>query len=125
MTDHPHVMRSPIDGRLLYRDVRPQTIAFGGKSVVVELPGYYPVGAGEGVHLAEDMAVSDAAILRIREELAREKAAKKKRVVEPNREPRSVDGTVLPLAPRKRVGAAKVDQSLQITHPSSSRNDGK
>lgn len=77
MTDQPRTMLSPIDGRLLERGIRPQTISFGGKSVVVDLPGYYPVGDDEGIHTLEDLAVSDAALLRIREELAQEKAARK------------------------------------------------
>lgn len=77
MTDQPRTMVSPLDGRLLERGVRRHTIAFGGKSVDIDLPGYYPEGDDEGIHTAEDMKVSDAAVLRIREELAQEKAARK------------------------------------------------
>lgn len=70
MIDRPHTLRSPIDGRILHRDVRPSTVSFGGRTVVIDLPGYYPVGAGEGFHYPEDLEVSDRALAQIKAECA-------------------------------------------------------
>jgi hypothetical protein len=47
--------------------VRPFTVAYKGESVVVDLPGYYPTGDGEGVHLGKDMAIVDQALRGLKE----------------------------------------------------------
>jgi HTH-type transcriptional regulator/antitoxin MqsA len=63
----PETMISPETGETLTRGVRPFTVAYKGESVVVDLPGYYPAGEGEGVHIGEDMAVVDQALRGLKE----------------------------------------------------------
>jgi HTH-type transcriptional regulator/antitoxin MqsA len=63
----PETMVSPETGETLRRGVRPFTVAYKGESVVVDLPGYYPAGEGEGVHIGEDMAVVDLALRGLKE----------------------------------------------------------
>jgi HTH-type transcriptional regulator/antitoxin MqsA len=58
----PETMISPETGETLTRGVRLFTVAYKGESVVVDLPGYYPSGEGEGVHIGKDMAVVDQAL---------------------------------------------------------------
>ncbi|MGJ0510059.1 MAG: hypothetical protein ACR652_23645 [Methylocystis sp.] len=58
----PETMISPESGKTQTRGVRPFTVAYKGESVVVDLPGYYPSGEGEGVHIGKDMAVVDQAL---------------------------------------------------------------
>lgn len=55
-------MISPETGEVLRRDVRPFLVAYQGRSLEVALPGYYPDGPGDGVHVGGDMAVTDAAL---------------------------------------------------------------
>jgi len=62
-------MISPETGQTLRRDVRPFTVTYKGKSVTVELPGYYPEGGNEGIHVGDDMAVTDAALRALKEEI--------------------------------------------------------
>ena len=63
----PETIISPETGETLTRGVRPFTVAYKGESVVVDLPGYYPAGEGEGVHIGEDMAVVDQALRGLKE----------------------------------------------------------
>jgi HTH-type transcriptional regulator / antitoxin MqsA len=63
----PETMMSPETGETLTRGVRPFMVAYKGESVVVDLPGYYPAGDGEGVHIGEDMAVVDQSLRRLKE----------------------------------------------------------
>jgi HTH-type transcriptional regulator/antitoxin MqsA len=63
----PTTMISPDTGEVLIRGVRPFTVAYKGRSRVVDLPGYYPEGEGEGVHVGDDMAVVDAALRELKE----------------------------------------------------------
>jgi len=58
---------SPETGELLYRDTRPFKVSYKGESITVDLPGYYPVGGGEGVHVGDDMAVVDQALRALKE----------------------------------------------------------
>lgn len=51
------------------RGVRPFVVAYKGKSLTVELPGYYPENGDDGVHVGDDMAVSDAALRALKEEV--------------------------------------------------------
>lgn len=51
--DLPATMVEP-DGTVLTRGVRPFVVRFGGQERVVDLPGYYPAGDGEGVHIGAD-----------------------------------------------------------------------
>ena len=63
----PKTMISPESGETLTRGVRPFTVAYKGESVVVDLPGYYPAGEGEGVHIGEDVVVVDQALRGLKE----------------------------------------------------------
>jgi len=65
----PETMVSPETGETLRRGVRPFVVAYKGKSITVELPGYYPQNGDDGVHVGDDMAVSDAALRALKEEV--------------------------------------------------------
>lgn len=65
---HRHdVMIAPDTGEILRRDVRPFTVHYKGESLTVDLPGYYPAGNGEGVHVGDDMKVTDDALRLLKE----------------------------------------------------------
>lgn len=67
--DLPDTIISPETGEMLRRGVRPFLVAYKGKSITVELPGYYPGDGAEGVHVGDDMAVTDAALRALKEEI--------------------------------------------------------
>jgi HTH-type transcriptional regulator / antitoxin MqsA len=58
----PASMTVPETGVTLTRDVRSFVVAYKSEGITVELPGYYPAGAGEGVHVGNDMLVVDEAL---------------------------------------------------------------
>lgn len=62
-------MVSPETGETLRRGVRPFLVTYKGKSVTVELPGYYPENGADGIHVGDDMAVTDAALRSLKEEI--------------------------------------------------------
>lgn len=63
----PDTMPSPDTGGTLTRGVRPFTVTYKGRTVTVDLPGYYPAGDGEGVHIGDDMAAVDRAMRQLKE----------------------------------------------------------
>src|SRR4051812_970476 len=65
----PETMASPATGEMLTRGTRPFTVAYKGESVVVELPGYYPAGDGDGVVVGSDMGVVDQALRTLKERI--------------------------------------------------------
>lgn len=65
----PETMISSETGETLRRGARPFVVAYKGKSLTVELPGYYPQNGDDGVHVGDDMAVSDAALRTLKEEV--------------------------------------------------------
>lgn len=65
----PDTMVSPETGELLRRGVRPFLLVYRDRSVTVQLPGYYPEAGDEGVHVGDDMAVTDAALRELKEEV--------------------------------------------------------
>jgi HTH-type transcriptional regulator/antitoxin MqsA len=67
--DLPETMVSPETGETLRRGVRPFTVAYKGKSMSVDLPGYYAQIGEEGVHVGDDMAVTDMALRVLKEEI--------------------------------------------------------
>lgn len=67
--DLPETMVSPETGETLHRGVRPFVVAYKGKTITVELPGYYPKNGDEGIHVGDDMAVTDAALRSLKEEI--------------------------------------------------------
>ena len=58
----PDTMTSPETGAILRRDSRPFELRYKGETMTVDLPGYYPDGEGDGVHVGDDMAVADEAL---------------------------------------------------------------
>ena len=68
-TDLPDTMVSPETGETLRRGVRPFIVTYKNKSITVELPGYYPDNGGVGVHVGDDMAVTDAALRTLKEDI--------------------------------------------------------
>jgi HTH-type transcriptional regulator / antitoxin MqsA len=62
-------MTNPVDpetGTPLHRDVRPLTLSYKGKSITVDMPGWYGDHSDEGVVDAEDMKVSDEALKQLK-----------------------------------------------------------
>jgi len=65
----PDTMVSPETGETLHRGVRPFLATYKGKSITVELPGDYPENGDEGVHVGDGMAVGDAALWALKEDI--------------------------------------------------------
>lgn len=65
----PETMTSPETGAVLTRGIRPFDVTYGGETITVELPGYYPHGDGDGVHVGRDMSVVDAALRSLKEKV--------------------------------------------------------
>ena len=65
----PETMTSPETGATLTRGQRPFIVTYKGESVSVDLPGYYPVGEGDGLHVGQDMSVVDEALRNLKEKL--------------------------------------------------------
>jgi HTH-type transcriptional regulator/antitoxin MqsA len=59
-------MMSPETGERLVRGVRPFTVSYRGLTQTVDLPGYYPLGEGEGVHVGDDLAVVEVALASLK-----------------------------------------------------------
>jgi HTH-type transcriptional regulator/antitoxin MqsA len=62
-------MVAPESGERLRRGVRPFVVTYKGESITVDLPGYYPIGEGDGVHVGEDMGVVDDAVRDLKEKI--------------------------------------------------------
>jgi HTH-type transcriptional regulator/antitoxin MqsA len=56
-------------GEVLHRDTRRFTVSYKGQSVDVDLPGYYPDGPGEAVHIGADLQVVDDALRALRQQI--------------------------------------------------------
>ena len=54
-------------GQIRRRDTRPFTVHYKGDETVVDLPGYYPDGNGESVHVGGDMAAAEEALRTLKE----------------------------------------------------------
>ena len=65
----PPAMPCPETGQTLRRDTRPFAVQYKGQEAIVDLPGYYPDGAGESVHVGADMAAADAALRTLKERI--------------------------------------------------------
>lgn len=65
----PETMTSPETGAVLTRGIRPFDVSYKGETITVDLPGYYPVGDGDGVHVGRDMAVVDSALRSLKEKV--------------------------------------------------------
>jgi HTH-type transcriptional regulator/antitoxin MqsA len=62
-------MNAPETGEVLRRGVRSFVVAYKGEAITVDLPGYYPTGEGEGVHVGKDMGVVDEALRALKEKI--------------------------------------------------------
>jgi HTH-type transcriptional regulator/antitoxin MqsA len=62
-------MISPETGETLTRGIRPFTVEYKGESATVDLPGYYPAGEGDGVHVGKDLSVVDEALRGLKEKI--------------------------------------------------------
>lgn len=56
-------------GETLSRGSHPFKVAYKGHTLTVALPGYYPKGKGEGVHVGNDMDVVDRALRALKEKV--------------------------------------------------------
>lgn len=56
----------PETGAAMIRGVRPLTLSYKGRSIEVEMPGWYAEGVEDGVHGGDDMKVSDRALHRLK-----------------------------------------------------------
>ncbi len=65
----PDTMASPETGETLTRGVRPFVVAYKGETITIDLPGYYPAGEGDGVHVGKDMSVVDDALRSLKEQV--------------------------------------------------------
>jgi len=65
----PDTMIAPETGEVLTRSVRPFVVSYKGESITVDLPGYYPAGDGDGVHVGDDMRVVDDALRTLKERI--------------------------------------------------------
>lgn len=69
----------PKTGEVLRRDARIQTLSVGSLSLEVEVPGWYPEGAGDSIHSGAELQAIDQAYLELRAAYAaRVKAVRKK-----------------------------------------------
>jgi HTH-type transcriptional regulator / antitoxin MqsA len=67
--DLPPTMSCPATGQVLRRDTRPFPVRYKEHEIVVDLPGYYPDGDGESVHVGADMAAADEALRVLKEQI--------------------------------------------------------
>ena len=65
----PETMFAPETGETLTRDVRPFEVVYKSERRTVDLPGYYPLGGGESVHVGEDLKAASEALRAIKEKL--------------------------------------------------------
>lgn len=63
----PETTISPVTGEVLRRGVRPLAVSYKGETIVVDTPGYYPDGDGDGVLIGDDMAPADEALRLLKE----------------------------------------------------------
>jgi HTH-type transcriptional regulator/antitoxin MqsA len=54
-------------GETLRRGVRPLAVTYKGETIVVDTPGYYPEGDGDGLLIGDDMAPADEALRILKE----------------------------------------------------------
>ncbi len=65
----PETMISPETGETLKRDIRPFEVSYKGEKIIVNLPGYYPSGSGDAVHVGNDMSAADDALRQLKESI--------------------------------------------------------
>lgn len=70
----------PETGKVLRRDVRPQTVVVGSLSRTVNVPGWYPDDESDGVHSGADLKAMDETYKALREDYAAHVKAVRKRL---------------------------------------------
>lgn len=65
----PDMMTAPESGERLTRGVRPFVVSYKDARITVDLPGYYPAGDGDGVHVGDDIHVVDRALRALKEKV--------------------------------------------------------
>ncbi|HVL22186.1 MAG TPA: type II toxin-antitoxin system MqsA family antitoxin [Amaricoccus sp.] len=58
----------PETGAVLRRGTRPLVLTYKGRSIEIEMPGWYAEGAADGIHDGDDMKISDRALHRLKAE---------------------------------------------------------
>jgi HTH-type transcriptional regulator/antitoxin MqsA len=56
----------PETGAVMTRGTRPITLSYKGRSIEIEMPGWYAEGVADGIHSGDDMKVSDRALHRLK-----------------------------------------------------------
>lgn len=64
----PASMLCPETAAVLHRATHPFTVRYKGLEAVVDLPGYYPDGDGESVHVGADMVAAEDALRVLKEQ---------------------------------------------------------
>lgn len=62
-------MISPETGETLVRGIRAFGVTYKGETVTVDLPGFYPRGSGDGIHVGEDLKAVDDALRSLKERI--------------------------------------------------------
>ena len=57
----------PVTGEALRRGVRTETVSYGDRSEILQVPGWYPEGAGDGVHTGADLAEENPTWKRLKD----------------------------------------------------------
>jgi HTH-type transcriptional regulator/antitoxin MqsA len=70
----------PETGKVLRRDVRPQTVVVGSLSRTLDVPGWYPDDGGDGVHSGVDLKAMDQVFMALRDEYAAHVRAVRKKL---------------------------------------------
>ena len=60
--------KCPNDGLPMYREKRPLTLTYKGKSITFDMPGWYCHKCGEGIHSGSDMQISDQMLNKLKSE---------------------------------------------------------
>jgi HTH-type transcriptional regulator/antitoxin MqsA len=56
----------PETGAVMTRGTRSMTLSYKGRSIEIEMPGWYAEGVEDGIHSGDDMKVSDRALHRLK-----------------------------------------------------------
>lgn len=59
---------SPVTGRPMKRGIRPVRLSYKGLERIVDMPGWYSDAPEDGVHVGDDMAMSDRALAEMKVE---------------------------------------------------------
>lgn len=57
----------PVTGETLRRGVRTEMVSYGDRSEIVRVPGWHPVGEGDGVHTGADLEEENATWKRLKD----------------------------------------------------------